>query len=128
MILKRKASYSIVVKRKETGMGGYSRTPIVVNKVIFDNKWTNELKVENCYDISNPFNYKPVYLSDDLRIYRYVFTDNDQLYIATENAQKHRYCIINNSRCDVKVVSSKDSVFIANNDSLVIVKKNSRRI
>lgn len=117
-------SDSLVVIRKEDGIGCFYERPfLMVNRIIFEGKWINELDISNRFNINYDSNYKRILFSEDYRTSRYVITDNDQLYIATENSQKHRYCIINNSGCDVKVVSSKDSVFIANNDSIVIVKE-----
>ena len=116
-------SDSLVVKREVSGMGGYFQKPFqMINRIVFDNQWTNPLTIENRYNIDSDYNYKMVFGSQEYRTFRYVITDNDQIYVMTENSLNHRYCIINNSGYDVKVVSSKDSVFIANNDSIVIVK------
>ena len=117
-------SDSLVVKREVSGMGGYFQKPFqMINRIVFDNQWTNPLTTENRYNIDSDYNYKMVFGSQEYRTFRYVITDNDQIYVMTENSLNHRYCIINNSGYDVKVVSSKDSVFIANNDSIVIVKE-----
>lgn len=117
-------SDSLVVKREVSGMGEYFQKPFqMINRIVFNNKWTNPLTTENRYNIDSDYNYKMVFGSQEYRTFRYVITDNDQIYVMTENSLNHRYCIINNSGYDVKVVSSKDSVFIANNDSIVIVKE-----
>ncbi len=117
-------SDSLVVKREESGMGGYFQKPFqMINRIVFDNQWINPLTAENRYNIDSDYNYKIVFDSQELRSFRYVITDNDQIYVLMENSLNHRYCIINNSGYDVKVVNSKDSVFIASNDSLIIVKE-----
>ncbi len=50
----------------------------MINRIVFDNQWTNPLTTENRYNIDSDYNYKLFFSSHELRSFRYVISDNDQ--------------------------------------------------